>query len=123
LEYEVRAPAGKIHDRSKDRQLKQLGFGDQSTTDYEEDHLISLELGGNPTDSSNLWPEPYNASISDGGARYKDKVENYLHEQVCAGSMTLREAQTVIVNDWYKVYKQSIESKFATVEGIDANDQ
>ena len=45
----------------KIEQLKQLGYGDQSTADYEEDHLISLELGGNPTDSSNLWPEPYNA--------------------------------------------------------------
>ena len=26
---------------------------------FQEDHLISLELGGNPTDPRNLWPEPY----------------------------------------------------------------
>src|SRR5262249_10317692 len=26
---------------------------------YQEDHLISLELGGDPTDPRNLWPEPY----------------------------------------------------------------
>ena len=26
--------------------------------DYQEDHLISLELGGHPTDPRNLWPEP-----------------------------------------------------------------
>jgi hypothetical protein len=25
---------------------------------YEEDHLISRENGGDPTDPSNLWPEP-----------------------------------------------------------------
>jgi hypothetical protein len=30
-----------------------------SPSDYQEDHLISLELGGNPTDPKNLWPEPY----------------------------------------------------------------
>jgi hypothetical protein len=24
---------------------------------YEEDHLIPLEDGGDPTDSRNLWPE------------------------------------------------------------------
>ena len=30
-----------------------------SPSDYQEDHLISLELGGNPTDPRNLWPEPY----------------------------------------------------------------
>ncbi len=29
------------------------------TSAYQEDHLISLELGGNPTDPGNLWPEPY----------------------------------------------------------------
>jgi hypothetical protein len=27
---------------------------------YEEDHLISLEDGGDPTDPKNLWPEAYN---------------------------------------------------------------
>jgi hypothetical protein len=25
--------------------------------DYEEDHLISLELGGAPRDPKNLWPQ------------------------------------------------------------------
>src|SRR5262249_14049255 len=41
---------------------------------YEEDHLISLENGGNPRDPRNLWPEPYSTTI-DGkvvGARQKD---------------------------------------------------
>src|ERR1700740_2647647 len=28
-------------------------------SDYEEDHLISLELGGDPKDPENLWPEAY----------------------------------------------------------------
>ena len=27
-------------------------------SDYEEDHLIPLELGGSPTSPLNLWPEP-----------------------------------------------------------------
>ena len=30
-----------------------------SPSDYQEDHLVSLELGGHPTDPRNLWPEPY----------------------------------------------------------------
>ena len=33
---------------------------------YEEDHLIPLEDGGDPTDPRNLWPEPYNTHV--GGA-------------------------------------------------------
>jgi hypothetical protein len=30
---------------------------------YEEDHLISLEDGGDPTDPRNLFPEPYNTHV------------------------------------------------------------
>ena len=30
---------------------------------YEEDLLISLEDGGDPTDPRNLWPEPYNTQV------------------------------------------------------------
>lgn len=64
---------------------------------YELDHLVSLELGGNPTSPENLWPEPY---LPLPGAHEKDKVENYLHEQVCLGAITLAEAQRIISTDW-----------------------
>ncbi len=67
---------------------------------YEVDHFISLELGGSNA-VTNLWPEPYEPRP---GARDKDKVENYLHQQVCDGSMTLRQAQDAIRDDWYAVY-------------------
>ena len=75
--------------------------------------MIPLELGGNPKDPRNLWPEPYDPSIPDGGARYKDKVENYLHIQVCAGNLTLDQAQQEIVNDWYRVYTTSVRDEGA----------
>jgi hypothetical protein len=54
---------------------------------YQEDHLISLELGGHPTDPRNLWPEPYPR------ASQVDQIENDLNAKVCAGSLTLAEAQ------------------------------
>jgi len=90
------------------RQIREYGYADTNLRDYEEDHLIPLEVGGNPTDPRNLWPEPYQTSISDGGAYYKDKVENYLHEQVCAGRISLQDAQHEIAKDWYNVYVNSI---------------
>jgi hypothetical protein len=65
------------------RQYREPG----SRSDYQEDHLISLELGGNPTDPRNLWPEPY-PRASD-----VDKIENELNDQVCSGELTLAEAQ------------------------------
>jgi hypothetical protein len=54
---------------------------------YQEDHLISLELGGNPTDPRNLWPEPYPRAAE------VDKVENALNAKVCSGALSLAQAQ------------------------------
>ena len=67
---------------------------------YEVDHFTSLALGGS-NDITNLWPEPAAPKL---GFHEKDKVENYLHDQVCNGSMTLTEAQKEISTDWYAVY-------------------
>ena len=54
---------------------------------YQEDHLISLELGGDPTDPRNLWPEPYPRAAA------VDRLENQLNGQVCAGALSLADAQ------------------------------
>ena len=55
--------------------------------DYQEDHLISLELGGDPDDPRNLWPEPYPRAAE------VDRIENQLNADVCSGKLTLAEAQ------------------------------
>jgi len=54
---------------------------------YQEDHLISLELGGDPTDPRNLWPEPYPRASA------VDQIENRLNDEVCSGSLSLHDAQ------------------------------
>jgi hypothetical protein len=66
---------------------------------YEIDHLHCRENGGADA-IDNLWPQPWAAP----GAHQKDKVENWLHKQVCAGNISLREAQLRISKDWYAVY-------------------
>lgn len=71
-----------------------------SPKDFEEDHLISLEIGGNPTAPANLWPEPWPE------ARLKDVVETNLKRQVCSGAITLRTAQDAIRKDWTVTYLQ-----------------
>lgn len=103
----IRPPA-EYTTRLKREQIRDFGLPDDSLRDYEEDHLIPLELGGNPQDPRNLWPEAYETSIADGGAHSKDKVENYLHDQVCAGNIALGEAQREIANDWYAVYEKAV---------------
>jgi hypothetical protein len=103
----VRPEEGYTH-RLKIDQIGEYGYADSRLRDYEEDHFIPLELGGNPTDPKNLWPEPFETSIPDGGAHAKDKVENYLHAEVCSGSLTLDQAQREISEDWYRVYEASV---------------
>ena len=70
----------------KVRQMAEYGEAG-SPTAYQEDHLISLELGGDPTDPRNLWPEPYPR------ASQVDKIENELNAQVCSGALSLADAQ------------------------------
>jgi hypothetical protein len=77
--------------------------GDTSTRDYEEDHLISLEIGGAPSDPRNLWPEPYRAQE---GARVKDHIENKLHALVCEGRISLATAQRDIATNWWAAYQR-----------------
>jgi hypothetical protein len=77
---------------------------------YEVDHLISLELGGS-NDISNLWPESY--LISD-GSHSKDGFENYLHNKVCKGIISLTEAQREISSDWLTYYtlRQMVDGSY-----------
>ena len=70
----------------KIRHLHQYGLRGPPSA-YQEDHLISLELGGSPADPRNLWPEPYPRASA------VDQIENDLNDRVCAGSLTLAEAQ------------------------------
>ena len=67
-------------------QMKDYGRRGQPS-DYQEDHLVSLELGGHPTDPRNLWPEPRER------AEEVDRLENELNTAICSGEMTLAEAQ------------------------------
>jgi hypothetical protein len=70
----------------KVEQMREYGeTGDPS--DYQEDHLISLELGGDPRDPRNLWPEPYPRAAK------VDTIENELNTKVCSGELSLADAQ------------------------------
>jgi hypothetical protein len=73
-----------------------------SLSEGEYDHLISLQLGGDPNDPRNLWVEPADPHhrASQGINNKKDPVETKLHTAVCDGRVTLAAAQQAIVTDW-----------------------
>jgi hypothetical protein len=93
-------PSSTYTDALKVQQITAYGYSDTKLADYEEDHLIPLEIGGHPTNPANLWPEPRFGAYP---ASKKDGVENALHARVCSGSITLASAQREIAVNWESV--------------------
>jgi hypothetical protein len=81
----IRPPTSYTNDLKR-KQMGEYAVGG-ALDDYQEDHLISLELGGHPTDPRNLWPEPYPR------ASEVDSIENELNAKVCSGRLSLEQAQ------------------------------
>lgn len=68
-------------------------YGISRGTVSELDHLVPLELGG-ANDAANLWPE------IGGVPNAKDSVERVLNRAVCAGQVSLADAQHAIAANW-----------------------
>ena len=89
-------------------QIVEYGYADKDPRHYQEDHLVPLELGGAPRDRRNLWPEPNTITLADGtsiGSKEKDALEDALHNEVCAGSVLLADAQRRIARDWIAAWE------------------
>jgi hypothetical protein len=84
-------PSRKVTDAIKRRLVNGLPGSPQA---YELDHLIPIGLGGHPTSPKNLWLQTWPA------AAMKDRDDLRLHREVCAGLMTLEQAQHEIVATW-----------------------
>jgi len=72
--------------------------GPFATAEY--DHLVPLELGGDPNDPANLWVEPNDRPGATSTANGKDDLESRLRELVCSGALDLATAQQAIATDW-----------------------
>ncbi|MFE6022876.1 hypothetical protein ACFQ6O_41290 [Streptomyces sp. NPDC056441] len=88
---------------SKEKELSAAAYGYTGRlSDAEYDHLLSLQLGGDPNDARNLWLEPPDPGHKPGTGvnNKKDPVETKLHTAVCSGQVTLAAAQRAIASDW-----------------------
>lgn len=93
----VRPPVS-VTRKEKTANAASYGFaGNMHLAEY--DHLISLELGGDPNDPKNLWVEPPGPGQR-GTYNEKDTVEAKLHTAVCSGKVRLAAAQDAIAGDW-----------------------
>lgn len=97
----VRPPVA-FTNRIKRQAMANYGVTD-SPSSVELDHLIPIEDGGfpgdakHPDDSRNLaqlWPESWTGTPN---ARTKDVQENATHAAICAGRITLKQGQDLIL--------------------------
>jgi hypothetical protein len=72
--------------------------GSFATAEY--DHLVPLELGGDPNDPANLWVEPNDRPGATTTYNGKDDLEDRLRELVCSGALSLATARQAIATDW-----------------------
>jgi hypothetical protein len=78
----------------KHRMMVESGVPPEGEPSIKLDHKIPLTLGGSPESIQNLILQP------DDEAKDKDRVEVCLARTVCAGKITLVEAQKAIWDNW-----------------------
>ena len=99
-------PQANYTNKLKRAQLNgEYAAADQNPKHYEEDHLIPLSIGGNPTDVHNLWPQPRRTEWS---AEKKDQLEFVLYKLLCRGEVQLIQAQQEVATDWIQAYKKYV---------------
>jgi hypothetical protein len=92
-----------VSDTLQQRVFQEYGIRDRHLEKYEVDYLITPGLGG-ADDLKNLWPEPrYNTRWN---SFVKDQLEDYLHQSVCGGKLSLETAQRDVAGDWISAYKK-----------------
>jgi hypothetical protein len=105
-------PPETVTEKEKTTSAAAYGYtGSFHTAEY--DHLISLELGGDPNDPANLWVEPNDKPSATSTANTKDLIENKLNELVCSGQITLAAAQQEIATNWIAAYNKYVVSATA----------
>jgi hypothetical protein len=82
-----------VTEATKRAVLAEYGVAWEDRRTVEIDHLVPLALGGSNS-RENLWPQP----IED--AEQKDRVENKVHRDVCAGRVSVEAAQRRFMEDW-----------------------
>lgn len=83
------------------RRMAEQTYRGQDPTLFELDQLVPVKLGGARLNPQNLWLQPWSGPT---GAWNKNRIEDELHQQVCARQMPLKTAQQLIARDWQQVF-------------------
>jgi hypothetical protein len=114
---EIRPPVSYTN-HLKTQQLAASHAVDKTPAHYEEDHLVSLELGGHRRDPRNLWPERWGtpghplrrkaySRRTSSGPRPRTRPSARSTPK-SATALTPRGAQFINATDWFKYYRETV---------------
>jgi hypothetical protein len=89
----VRPPVSYTNHIKKQR-MREMELPMELISDFQLDHRLPLSLGGHPSDPRNLVMQDADE------AHAKDEVERCLPAAVCAGAVSLAQAQQAMWRDW-----------------------
>ncbi len=101
-------PSVAITNKIKMRLMHAYGLDGQSPSNFELDHSVPLEIGGNPQADGNLWPQSWTGKCN---ARQKDRLETKLKRLICSQKITLAQAQSEISENWITAYDKYVDPK------------
>jgi hypothetical protein len=92
----------------RDEVLTRYGIRPESF-DGTLDHLIPVSLGGT-NDPDNVYPFHASGEFTVDG---KNQLGERLHQLVCDGKLSLKDAQSAVKKDWTRAYKQYVQASNA----------
>ncbi len=95
-------PSARTLASQKSRLVKHARYGADVAKNFDVDHRIPIEVGGDARDPKNLWLQPLNIQWN---ALVKNKLETYVQTEVCAGRMKLADGQAIFQRDWVDVFR------------------
>ena len=69
---------------------------------------------GGANSVKNLWPQLWTGSWN---AHVKDGLENQMHREICAGSVSVEDACREVATDWIAAYKKRFGN--STIYGVE----
>jgi hypothetical protein len=96
-------PTERYTERLKFSQMRAYQLPGRAS-EYEEDHLVPLSIGGAPRDPANLWPEPRHGPNS---AAEKDQLETWAARMACGHRLSLARLQRDMAKDWTALYRSA----------------
>ena len=110
-------PPESVTETEKQASASAYGYtGALSTAEY--DHLVPLQLGGDPNDPANLWVEPNDNPNATSTTNSKDLLEDRLNNLVCSGQLGLATAQEAIASNWVMRTRSTRNSAFVNPDDV-----